>query len=164
MNITLKKFEDTNLSFIEEMLYEAVFWRKGPAVPSFEEGLAMPELKKALEDFGKRSGDIAVTAYLDDLTPVGAAWLRYWKEEDQVRGFIAENIPVLVIAVKKTFRHQGTASKLIDWLVRYSAKQSIQQLSLCVSKDNLALDLYKKMGFSIYSDLEHSFNMLRKIL
>ena len=164
MNIKLFKYQDADFPVMKEMLYEAVFWRKGPTTPSFEQGLALPDVKKAIADFGKRDGDVAVVAFSDDLTPVGAAWLRYWNEENNVRGFIAENIPVLVIGVKGEFRQQGVGSRLVEWLIDYSVEQSIQQISLCVSKDNHALNLYQKTGFVEHSDLDHSFNMVRKII
>jgi len=163
MNIKLCKYQNSDFPFLKEMLYEAVFWRKGPNTPSFEEGLELPDVKKAIDDFEKRDGDVAVVAFSDDHTPVGAAWLRYWNEKDSIRGFIAENIPVLVLGVKGEFRQQGIGSRLIEWLIDYSSEHSIQQISLCVSKDNHALDLYRKTGFIEFSDLDHSFNMVTKI-
>ncbi|MCG8569244.1 MAG: hypothetical protein MJB14_03815 [Spirochaetes bacterium] len=78
MNIKLRKYHNEDLPFLKEILYEAVFWRKGPTTPSFEEGLKLPDVKKAIIDFGTRDGDIAVVASSDDLTLAGAAWLRYW--------------------------------------------------------------------------------------
>ena len=58
------------------MLYEAVFWRVSDNKPSFEKGLAYPEVSKSLTDWGERDGDTAIVARLNS-TPIGAAWYRY---------------------------------------------------------------------------------------
>jgi hypothetical protein len=53
MNLQLRKLEPSDLPFLRQMLYEAVFWRESANRPSFEEGLAYPEVSKALADWGK---------------------------------------------------------------------------------------------------------------
>ncbi len=57
MNITLRKYQNKDFSFLKEMLYEAVFWRKGPDTPSFEEVLEMPDVQKAIRAMGSRLMD-----------------------------------------------------------------------------------------------------------
>jgi hypothetical protein len=73
MNILLRKSQHSDIPFMREMLYEAVFWRPNPNKPSFEEGLALPGVSNALVDWGKRDGDTAVIACVDG-TPAGVAW------------------------------------------------------------------------------------------
>ncbi len=65
MNIRLRKSKPSDVQFMGEMLYEAVFWRTNPNKPSSEEGLADPGVRNALVDWGEREGDAAVIA-LDD--------------------------------------------------------------------------------------------------
>ena len=164
MNIDLHPFQISDLPFLEEMLYEAVFWRKGPDTPSFEEARALTDVRESIAAMGSREGDAAVIASTNGRNPVGAAWMRYWDAENDVRGFIAEDIPVLALGVKAGFRNQGIGGMMIDWLVEYAEQRSIPTISLCVSKDNRALNLYRKKGFLEYSDLGHSFNMKRSIV
>jgi hypothetical protein len=48
MNIILRKSQHADIPFLRKMLYEAVFWRAGANKPSFEEGLAFPDVSKAM--------------------------------------------------------------------------------------------------------------------
>jgi ribosomal protein S18 acetylase RimI-like enzyme len=147
---------------MKKMLYEAVFWRASANTPSFEEGLAYPEVSKELADWGERHGDTAVVATIESI-PVGAAWYRFWTNADSVRGFLDENTPVLVIGVHNDYRRQGIGRAMIDWLIDHAFKHHIHKISLCVSKDNYALNLYRQTGFLEHADIGHSFNMVRKV-
>lgn len=144
------------------MLYEAVFWRDSASRPSLEEGLAYPEVEKDLAGWGERDGDTAVVATLDSI-PVGAAWYRYWTESNFTRGYVNENTPVLVIGVHRDYRHRGIGTKMIEWLIDQASKHSIPSLSLSVSKDNYAINLYRQQGFLEHTDKGDWFIMVRKI-
>jgi GNAT superfamily N-acetyltransferase len=164
MNIRVRESLPSDILFLRKMLYEAVYWR---AIahgnnPSFEEGLAAPEVSKTLADWGERNGDIAVVAFVDSI-PVGAAWYRYWTEDNFIRGYINRMIPVLVIGVDRDYRHQGIGTNMIEWLIDYASKHSIQKISLMVSKDNDAIHLYRQQGFLEHADTGDSLLMVRTI-
>ena len=144
------------------MLYEAVFWRASVNKPSFEEGLATPDVSKALADWGEKDGDTAVVAVVNSI-PAGAAWYRFYTDDNFIRGYIEETIPVLVIAVHRGYRHQGIGGKMIEWLIDHASKHNIQKISLMVSKDNHAIHLYRKCGFLEYADKGDSLLMVRRI-
>jgi ribosomal protein S18 acetylase RimI-like enzyme len=160
MKMLLRESQHADISFLQEMLYEAVFWRASANKPSFEEGLAYPDVSKSLADWGERRGDIAVVATIDS-TPVGAAWLRLWTDDNFDNGYIDETTPVLVIGVHRDYRHQGIGGKMIAWLIDYATKHAIHRISLSVSKDNYALNLYRQQGFVEYVDRGDSFIMVR---
>ena len=162
MNILLRKAQHSDLPFLKEMLYEAVFWRASVNKPSFEEGLAYPEVSRALADWGNRDGDVAVVATIDS-TPIGASWLRYWTDDHSINGYMDPSTPVLVIGVLRDYRHQGIGGKMTEWLVDYASKHSIQKISISVSKDNYAINLYRQQGFLEYADKGDWFIMVRKI-
>jgi len=162
MKLALRASKDSDEPFLRKMLYEAVFWRQSDNKPSFEEGLSYPNVRNAFEDWGKRESDIAVIATIDSI-PVGAAWYRFWTESNNTRGYINENTPVLAIGVQSEFRHQGIGQKMIGWLVEYASKHLIKEISLCVSKDNYAMKLYKQQGFEEYADNGDSIIMIRRI-
>jgi ribosomal protein S18 acetylase RimI-like enzyme len=162
MTIHLRPSQPTDLPFLRQILYEAVFWRAADNKPSFEEGLALPEVSKALAHWGERDDDTAVIA-TSQSKPVGAAWYRYMTDENSIRGYIDETIPVLVIGVHRDYRHQGIGGKLIGWLINHAAKHAIPKISLMVSKDNHALNLYQQQGFLEYADTGDSFLMVRDI-
>ncbi len=158
----LRTSQHSDMSFMKEMLYEAVFWRPNPNKPSFEEGLAAPGVSNALVDWGKRDGDIAVIALVDS-SPAGAAWYRFYTDDNFIRGYVEETIPALVIAVHSDYRRQGIGRKMIEWLIDHASMHNIQKISLMVSKDNHAINLYRKCGFLEYADKGDSLLMLRKI-
>jgi len=162
MTIHLRISQPTDLPFLRKMLYEAVFWRTADNKPSFEEGLAIPDVSKALADWGERDGDTAVVATINS-NSVGAAWYRYWTDDNFIRGYIDETIPVLVIGVHPDYRHQGIGGKLIEWLIDHAANHAIPQISLMVSKDNYAINLYRQRGFLEHAETEDSFLMVRDI-
>jgi ribosomal protein S18 acetylase RimI-like enzyme len=150
------------MPFLKEILYEAVFWRDSADKPSFEAGLAYPEVHKALADWGKREGDTAVVAIMNSV-PVGAAWYRCWTDSNSARGYLDDNTPEVVIAVHSDHRHQGVGTKLMEWLIDYASNHHIQKLSLSVSKDNHAMSLYRQQGFLEHIDKGDSFIMVREL-
>lgn len=162
MNLQLRKSQHKDLPFLRTMLYEAVFWRESADRPSFEIGLAFPEVRKALADWGEREGDTAVVAEINSI-PVGSAWIRYWTDDNPIRGYLQEDTPVLVIAVHADYRHQGIGKQLMAWMIAYASKHCIHQISLMVSKDNYAQNLYRQQGFLAYADRGDSLLMVRKV-
>ena len=144
------------------MLYEAVFWRATVNKPTFEEGLAYPEISKALADWGERDGDTAVVATINSI-PVGASWYRFWTDDNFIIGYIDEATPILVIGVHCDYRHQGIGKQMIEWLTDHASKHAVQEISLSVSKDNYAINLYKQQGFEEYADKGDAFTMVRKL-
>jgi len=162
MNIIIRKSQRSDMSFMRAMLYEAVFWRPNPNKPAFEAGLADPGVSNALINWGEREGDCAVIALVDSI-PAGAAWYRFYTDDNFIRGHLDETIPTLVIAVHKDYRRQGIGEKLIEWLMDHASKHNIQKISLMVSKDNHAINLYRKCGFLEYADKGDSLLMVRKI-
>ena len=162
MDMNLRKSQPSDLPFLWEMLYEAVFWCVSDNTPSFEEGLAYPEVKKALAEWGERDGDSAVVATINSIQ-VGAAWYRYWTDDNFINGYIEEITPVLVIGVHRDCRHQGVGGKMIEWIINHASTRSIQKISLSVSKDNYALNLYRQQGFLEYADKGDALLMVREI-
>lgn len=162
MTVTLREAQLSDLEFLREMLFEAVFWRPRPDKPSFEEGLAFSDVQKALEAWGERDGDTAVIADVDS-TPVGAAWARLWTDEDHIIGYVDERTPTLGVAVHEDHRQQGIGRRLIEWMIERAAQDGISQISLSVSKDNHALALYRALGFEQTVDRGDAFTMVRPI-
>jgi ribosomal protein S18 acetylase RimI-like enzyme len=156
----LRKFENSDFPFLREMLYEAVYWRANVDRPSLEDGLASPVVGKSLADWEQRDGDTAVIAFTGSVR-VGAAWYRYWSDDNSIRGYPDESTPVVVIAVHRDFRHRGVGTKLLERLIAYAFAHSIQRLSLMVSKDNPAINLYKQQGFVTFADMGNSLLMVR---
>ena len=151
--ISCREYVQKDYQFLREMLFEAVFWNRNEENrPSLEEGLSYDYTKHVLLDFGNREGDIAVVAEVDGQR-AGAAFIRYWNEAVNLRGYISEDIPVLVIGVVDDYRHQGIGSLLIASLKSAAAEHGISKISLCVTKSNIAYQLYLKQDFKIVEDI-----------
>jgi len=163
VTIQLRESRPSDLPFLREMLFEAVYWRSiaqgNP--PSLETGFADPEVSKTLADWGARDGDTAVVAQLES-KPVGAAWYRYWTDDEFIRGYIDADIPALIMGTHREHRRQGIGEQMINWLMSRAAQDNIQAISLMVSKDNHAIHLYRKCGFEDYVDRGDSLLMSRK--
>lgn len=116
--IVCRKFNQEDQMFLKEMLFEAVFWSRVHDLPSLEEGLSYDYTKHILLDFGGREGDIAAVAEIDGVR-VGAAFIRYWNEDANMRGYISESIPVLVIGVVRAYRQQGVGAAFMESILMY---------------------------------------------
>jgi hypothetical protein len=88
--IKLRESQRSDVPFMREMLYEAIYWRPDPGKPSPEEGLAALRNSHALVDWGERDGDLGVIALVDS-RPAGAAWYRFYTELTAIRGYIEGN-------------------------------------------------------------------------
>ena len=160
MTVILREAQLSDLEFLREMLYEAVFWRPRPGKPSLEEGLAFPDVRKALQVWGERNGDMAVIAAVDS-EPVGAAWARLRTDEDHIIGYVDERTPILGVAVHEDHRRHGIGRRLIEWMIERAAETGIPRISLSVSKDNHALALYRELRFEQAVDRGDAFTMVR---
>lgn len=158
--LVLREWIKSDIPFIKEMLYEAVFWRKSENKPTFKQAQELPKIVSALENWGNRNGDMAVIAAIEG-KQVGAAWFRYWDESNQVTGYINEHIPVIAVGVAGEHRNKAIGTKMMKYLIHYAHSNSITKVSLAVSKDNYALRLYKKLGFKEYEDKGDWFIMVR---
>jgi GNAT superfamily N-acetyltransferase len=121
-------------SFLRRMLYEAAYWRppRGGA------------------------GDVGVISEDETRQPRGAAWFRLLSTDNPGYGFIDESMPEVSIVVLGSFRGRGIGTELLSTLLEKAADAGFQALSLSVSKDNPALQLYEKLGFAKVKPVEGS--------
>jgi ribosomal protein S18 acetylase RimI-like enzyme len=155
----IKTYSD-ELEFLKRMLYEAIFWDKTKNPPSFEESLELDYVEKPLSGWMQREKDLALIAYIDDM-PVGAVWYRFWTEADQMRGYIGDDYPVLVIGIDSNYRNKGIGKKLMKEIELYALNENIKGISLSVSKINNAINLYDAVGYKFDSDIGDSVLLLR---
>ncbi len=135
-----------DLPFLQEMLYEAAYWRLDQERPTLQDSLLRPDLHKLLSDWG-RAGDTAVIAYDEDKVPLGAAWYRFWTMEDHSYGFLDELTPEIGIGVTVGKRGRGIGTYLLQALLHEGKEQGVKRMCLSVQPDNYARQIYKKFGF-----------------
>ena len=142
------------------MLFEALLWNQIENRPSIDKLLSHPDLKKILDDWGNKFGDLSILALDNNNQPVGAVWYRFWTKNDHSFGFVDENIPELGIAIKKKYRGQGIGTFLMKKIIDHAKKSGITKISLSVIPDNFALKLYQKLGFYKVCEVDDSWTML----
>jgi ribosomal protein S18 acetylase RimI-like enzyme len=106
-----------------------------------------PQLERYIEHYGIYKTDIGVYALVNNKL-AGAAWVRVLKgENNRGFGYVNDQTPELVLGVKPEFRNQGVGTKIMEQLMREVA-MSFDQMSLCVRKNNPAIKLYERLGFT----------------
>ncbi len=133
-----------DFAFLATMLGEAAVWRPSKPAPTGDQVLADPRYAMYLTGWPRR-GDYGLVA--DQGGPVGAAWYRTYTEAIHGYGFVADDIPELVIAVTASRRRQGIGRRLLTQLIRASVGEARPALSLSVNHENPARDLYESVGF-----------------
>ena len=139
---------DEDVSFLRAMLFEAAFWRPTGERPPLDVGLAQPDLAKILKDWSQRPGDTSVIAVAPDGERLGAAWYRFWSNDDHSYGFVDERIPEIGIGVASEKRGRGIGSALLAALIEQAQLGGLPALSLSVEQENQARKLYEKFGFT----------------
>jgi GNAT superfamily N-acetyltransferase len=155
----LRRANRADLPFLEEMLFEAAFWRPSLPRPLPAVGLRRPDLAKLLFGWGRR-GDTGLVAISESAHSLGAAWYRFWSEGDHSYGFVSEEIPELAIGVRGEVRGRGVGSLLLRALLAEAGSQGIAQVSLSVEVENPARRLYERMGFLRIGGEDNAWTML----
>lgn len=144
----IRKLEQNESGILRELFYHAIFMPED-ADPLPASIVDHPDLVKYHNEWG-REGDVAVVAELNKKM-VGAAWCRLWKNEKGY-GFLADDIPELSMAVIPESRSKGIGTQLLEELIYYVKEAGYKALSISVEKRNRAVNLYKRLGFSIVKD------------
>ena len=135
-----------DLPFIGAMLFEAFFWRPEDERPPLEAFLDDPEFHLLLKDWG-RAGDTGVIAEDGAGAPIGAAWYRFFTEEEHFHGFVDAETPEIGIGVVRHARGRGIGAALMCALIAAAREAGLRKLSLSVIPENFARGLYERLGF-----------------
>jgi ribosomal protein S18 acetylase RimI-like enzyme len=153
MNLTIRPILLADEPFLWEMLYQALYVPAGAELFP-RDIIQQPEIAQYVRDWGQPD-DVGLIA-CDDETPIGAVWIRHLR----AYGFVDDETPEMSIAIVPGYRGQGFGTMLMNELFallpsRYAA------LSLSVSKENPALQLYERLGFEVVKDDGNSVIMKR---
>lgn len=159
----MRRVEAKDTEFLRRMCFEAVYSRD-PSPPSLEEGIAPPTLRRYFEAWG-RPGDDGVIALNASEEPEGAAWYRVFPAAEPSFGWIAEDVPELVIAVRPSARSRGLGSRLMNELIAIARSSGFRALSLSVEDGNRSVNLYNRLGFrrAYRDELEKAWTMVLEI-
>ncbi|RKW32966.1 MAG: GNAT family N-acetyltransferase [Lachnospiraceae bacterium] len=154
MNYRIREIEKTEISLLDDFLYEAIFIPEGVTPPP-KDIIKDEELQIYVKDFGKYKDDICFVAEVEGKV-VGAVWLRVIDDY----GHIDDDTPSLSISVYKGYRNLGIGKALIKNVLEELKKRGYKKTSLSVQKANYAFEIYKKAGYFVYEEREEDYIMV----
>ena len=145
-----------------EMLYQALYVPKG-ADPFPRDLVKRPEISRYAQDWGN-CDDLGFVA-LDELDgkPIGAAWVRLLKGENKGYGYVDDLTPELSVAVAPEARGCGVGTRLLVHLLS-EVLPKYRAVSLSVSSENPAVQLYQRLGFEVVGTSGNSLTMIKLCL
>jgi ribosomal protein S18 acetylase RimI-like enzyme len=157
-NFTIRPLQAEDEPVLWIMLYLAIHVPPG-GQPMPLNVIFRPDLAKYARRWGGPH-DTGFAAYDAENLPVGAAWLRLLTGKQRGYGWIDDAIPELSVAVMDGYRGRGLGSRLIKQLLD-AADARYPGISLSVSPDNPAANLYRRLGFRDTGSSDGSITMLR---
>jgi ribosomal protein S18 acetylase RimI-like enzyme len=158
----LREATSADLEFMTRMLFDAWQWNPEHAGPHFTAWREQNPRDKYVSDFGDRAGDGGVIAEVGGV-PVGAAWRRLMRREEGAAGFVASDVPEVVIAVAADHRGRGIGRMLMQELLAQAQRAGVFALSLRVDLDNTrARHLYLAQGFVDHHRTDTGIVMVRR--
>ena len=159
--IVISEISQSEIYFLKEMLFEAIFVPEGLSNPE-REIIEIPEINIYIKDFGRKDDFCLVAKIEKEL--IGAIWIRQFTKENKGFGFVNTETPELSMAIKPEFQGQGIGTKMLDAMFLKLTILNYKQVSLSVDKRNFAYDLYKKFDFKEVEINENSIKMLKVFL
>lgn len=145
------------IHLLRDFLYEAIFIPEG-VEPLPRDVVDLPELKLYIQDFGKKQDDCCLVVEYDGKV-VGAVWTRIMNDY----GHVDDETPSLSISLYKEYRNKGMGRQLMKEMMKLLESKGYHHVSLSVQKDNYAVRMYLKLGFTIMKETEEEFIMVRDI-
>jgi ribosomal protein S18 acetylase RimI-like enzyme len=155
--LVIRPLKSQEYSILREFLHLAVFRDDGDfnlPINIVDE----PSLIKYIEEFGKED-DICLVAEVNSEI-IGAIWTRLFDSEHKGYGYYDDTTPELSMSVKEKYRGKGVGMMLLSSIKELLKEQSYKKVSLSVSKNNFATNLYRKFGFITIEERETDYLML----
>lgn len=158
MTCFIRPLQISEIDYLQEMLYEAIFVSEGNDPPP-KSVVHRPELKKYYENWGT-DNDLAFVAEKDGKR-VGIAWSRIFKASNKGYGFVDENTPEVSISIHPEYRNKGIGTQLLRSLLQEAALKGTVKVSLSTDKRNRAVNFYKREGFEIVKENDVDLIMVK---
>ena len=154
MSYSIREMRKEEYSLLSDFLYEAIYIPDGTSAPP-KSVITCPELQIYIADFGNSKHDKALIAEIDG-NIVGAIWARIMNDY----GHIDENTPSLAMSVLKAYRGMGIGTLLLTQMLLAEKAAGYAKISLSVQKDNYAVKLYRKAGFTTVKETTEEYIMV----
>lgn len=160
MLLIIREILKSEINFLDEMLYQAIFIPEGiRKLP--KEIIYNPDLHHYIKDFGSADDYCLVAESEGNL--IGAIWSRVFSAEAKGYGWVDEKTPEISMAVDENFRNRGVGSQLLKAMIEKLKEIGYEQISLSVDIVNFAYSLYKKFGFVDFELTDKSSVMIKKL-
>lgn len=143
MDYLIREMKKEEYCLLDDFLYEAIYIPEGMEPPD-RSVINCPELQEYIAEFGKRQHDKALVAEVQR-NVVGAVWVRVMNDY----GHIDTDTPSLAVSVYREYRGQGIGTSLLNQLLAEEKAAGYSRISLSVQKDNYAVRMYQKAGFTV---------------
>lgn len=157
MKYIIREIKKEEYVLLEHFLYEAIFIPVGVEPPP-KTTINMPELQEYIADFGSLKDDKAIVAEVEGEI-IGSVWVRIMNDY----GHIDDDTPSLAMSLYKEYRGLGIGTALLKEILLNLKLAGYTKVSLSVQKDNYAVKLYKKVGFTVYDENEEEYIMVTKL-
>lgn len=154
MSYSIREMRKEEYSLLSDFLYEAIYIPDGTAAPP-KSVITCLELQVYIADFGNSKHDKALIVEVDG-NIVGAIWARIMNDY----GHIDENTPSLAMSVLKAYRGMGIGTLLLTQMLLAEKAVGYAKISLSVQKDNYAVKLYRKAGFTTVKETTEEYIMV----
>jgi GNAT superfamily N-acetyltransferase len=146
--IEIRGIRTSEITYLSEALLASIHVPGGEPRPDASI-LSEPQFAAVTEGWGRR-GDFAMVAIDHAMGggPVGAAWVRLYTRNRPTFGYVADDIPVLDLAVSVAHRGRGIGTRLMRALIGGVTRLGYSAISLSVDPGNRALRLYARLGFT----------------
>ena len=158
MSYSIREMRKEEYSLLSDFLYEAIYIPAGTAAPP-KSVITCPELQVYIADFGNSKHDKALIAEVDG-NIVGAIWARIMNDY----GHIDESTPSLAMSVLKAYRGMGIGTLLLTQMLLAEKAAGYAKISLSVQKDNYAVKLYRKAGFTTVKETTEEYIMVADLI
>lgn len=156
VEFSVRRATDADQDVIRRAIHQAWRWRDPWSETDFRHHLALGRPDSYVDDFGHRLGDVGFIGERPTgggQQVLGAAWYRHFTNEEHRDGYVASNIPEIVVAVTEEARGKGVGRALTTRLIHHATVNGLPGLSLHVSSENVrAQHLYRTMGFVVVDD------------
>lgn len=160
MKIQIRPIRKNEIPLLRDFLYEAIF-QTDEQNPIPRTVLEQPEISVFIDGFG-RADDYCLVA-TDGDKPIGAVWTRVLSGDVKGFGSIGENTPEFAISLYKEYRGKKIGFELMQSMLKLLKEKGYAQASLSVQKDNYAVRLYRRLGFTVFQENEEEYIMVNNL-
>jgi len=150
----IRELRTDELGVLGDFLYEAIFVPPGMKPPA-REIIEQPELQVYIADFGSFPDDRCFVAETNGKI-AGAVWVRDMNDY----GHIGDGVPSFAISLYQEYRGKGIGTALMKRMLDELKRCGYEKASLAVQKENYAVRMYEKVGFTLLRETDEEYIMV----